>query len=109
MTFTFNPEFTGTIEGSQMAPIADYYRGIIGAKASIYTTHWGGRVQLKKADVNDPVELELPPALDKYRHFLYVIEGKCASVADATWGEKIVHILSSQAIASAVSGEVVMF
>jgi predicted dehydrogenase len=107
MTFAFGPEYTGTLESSQMAPIADYYRGIIGTEASIFTTNWGGKVQLKKVE-GDPVELELPPPFDKHSHFLDVIEGKCASVADLKWGEKIVNI-STKALESAVSGQVVKF
>jgi predicted dehydrogenase len=105
ITFDFGPEYTGTIEGSMMAPIADYYRGIVGTEASVYTTHWGGKLQLKKVK-GDPDDLELPPAFNKHQHFLDVIEGKCANVADLKWGEKIVNI-SNKAIASAVSGQVV--
>ncbi len=103
--FDFGPEYTGTIEGSMMAPIADYYRGIVGTEASVYTTHWGGKLQLKKVK-DDPIDLELPAAFPKHEHFLDVIDKRCASVADLKWGQKIVNI-SNKAIASAVSGQVV--
>jgi len=33
-------EFTGTVDGSQMALRADYYRGVLGREGSISTRHW---------------------------------------------------------------------
>lgn len=106
LTLAYPNDLTGTIEGSQMAPIADYYRGIVGTKASVYTTHWGGKLEVLKAGAKDPLPQEIGKAYAKHLHFLDVIDGKEKSVADLSWGQKIVHI-SGQAIASAVKNEVI--
>ena len=106
LSLAFAKELTATIEGSQMAPIADYYRGIIGTRAAVYTTHWGGKLEMLKAGSKEPIHLECAPAFLKHLHFLNVIEGKEKSVADVVWGQKIVHI-SAQAIASAISNQVI--
>jgi len=106
LTLAFDSEATGTIEGSQMAPIADYYRGIVGTEASAYTAEWGGKVLMQKAGEKKTAELERPAPLDKHAHFLDVIEGRVESACDVEWGRKIVRI-SEKAIESAVSGRVV--
>ena len=108
MSFDFGRDFTGTIEGSQMSVLPEYYRAVIGTKGAVYTANWGSEVHLMMAGVPDPLRLELGPGFDKHAHFLDVIEGKCASVADLKWGRKIVRI-SDLAIASAISGQSVKF
>lgn len=106
LSLAFPGELTATIEGSQMAPIADYYRGIVGTKASVYTTHWGGKLEMLKAGAGNSIPLEFGADFPKHLHFLDVIDGKAQNVADLAWGGKIVHI-SAQAIASAVNNQVV--
>ena len=106
LTMAYPKELTATVEGSQMAPISDYYRGIVGTKASVYTTHWGGKLEMIKAGSRTPVPLELSPVFPKHLHFLDVIEGRAKSVADIAWGSRIVH-LSMQALVSAVNNRVV--
>jgi predicted dehydrogenase len=105
MTLVFGDEVTGTIEGSQMAIFADYYRGVVGTKGSIATREWGKDLYWQDQP-NKSEKVELGPAFDKHGHFLDVIEGKCASVADVKYGREIVRI-SEKAIESAVSGKVV--
>jgi predicted dehydrogenase len=108
ITLDFGNDFIGTIEGSQMSPVPEFYRGVIGTEGAVYTTNWGGMVQFMTPGQTEPLDLKLGPAFDKYAHFLDVIEGRCASVADVSWGRKIVRI-SDQAIASALSGEAIKF
>ena len=106
ITFDFGSDFTGTIEGSQMSVLPEFYRAFVGTKGAVYTTNWGGQVAMMTAGQNDPTPIELGPSFDKYAHFLDLIEGKCPSVADVKWGKKIVDI-SEQAIASSISGQAV--
>lgn len=101
----YEGEKTGTIEGSQMGTIADYYRGIAGRKASAYTRKWGGEAWLQTGPKED-TQLETLPPLDKHGHFLDVIEGKCESYAPVAWGREIVRI-TEKALDSAASGGVV--
>lgn len=108
ITFDFDHDFTGTIEGSQMSSMPEFYRGVVGTKGAAYTTNWGNMVQFMTPGQKEPTDLHLDPPFDKYAHFLDVIEGKCASVADVNWGRKIVQI-SDLAIESALSGQAVKF
>ena len=103
MTLQFAGEATGTLEGSQMSLIADYYRGLVGLRGSVSTRHWGGELYLQTAP-DDALQLEPLEAFDKHGHFLDVIEGRCASVADVRHGRRIVYI-SEKAIESAVTGK----
>ncbi len=105
MTFTFGEETIGTLEGSQMAPIPDYYRGVVGREGSAATRQWGGELWMQKIG-EDAVKVDPPEGFDKHGHFLDVIEGRCASVADSRYGRKIV-VLSASAIDSAIRGEAV--
>ena len=108
MTFDFGNDFTGTIEGSQMSLLPEFYRAVIGTKGAVYTANWGSEVRLMLPGNADPILLDLPAPFNKHAHFLDVVEGKCASVADLNWGRKIVQI-SDLAIASAISGQSVPF
>lgn len=105
ITFSYDADFTGTIEGSQMAPIADYYKGIAGTKASAYDREWGQKLILQTGR-NTAEEPDPLPSFDKHGHFLDVIEGACESAAPVHWGRKIVA-LSERALQSAVSGQAV--
>jgi predicted dehydrogenase len=105
ITFGFAAGATGTIEGSQAADIADYYKGIIGSRGSVHDRKWGGEVHLKSAEEGD-IQLDAVPPIDKHEHFLDVIEGGAVSLADVHWGRAIVA-LSDRAIESAMTGEVV--
>ncbi len=105
MTLAFDGEVTGTIEGSQMAPIADYYKGIVGREKSVYDQKWGQEAWIQLArDRAEP--LPLLDTFDKHGHFLDVIEERCESVASVKWGRRIVAI-SEKALESAVSGQAV--
>ncbi|MGE5557994.1 MAG: Gfo/Idh/MocA family protein [Bacillota bacterium] len=105
ITIGYGGGATGTIEGSQMALIADFYRGLIGTAGSVYTKNWGNELAVQKT-VDSSEALALSAPFDKYGHFLDVVEGKCASLADAAWGREIVR-LSEKALESAVKGQVV--
>ena len=105
LTMGFGDSVTGTVEGSQMAPIADYYRGMVGEEAAVYTQQWGKDVVLQKG--KDQVEqLELLPRFDKHAHFLDVIEGSCESVADVRCGRRVVRV-TEKALESARTGRAV--
>lgn len=105
LTMGFGKSVTGTIEGSQMAPIADHYRGMVGEEAAVYTQRWGQEVVLQKG--KDQVEqLELLPRFDKHAHFLDVIEGACESAADVHCGRRVV-LVTEKALESARTGRAV--
>jgi predicted dehydrogenase len=105
MTLSFDKEVTGTIEGSQMAPISDYYKGICGRDKSVYDQKWGQEAWIQHArDKAEP--MPLLETFDKHGHFLDVIEERCESVASVEWGRKIVAI-SEKALESAVRGQAV--
>jgi hypothetical protein len=91
-----------------MSPLPEFYRAVVGSEGAVYTANWGSMVQFLAPGQTEPTDLKLGPAFDKYSHFLDVIEGKCASVADVNWGRKIVKI-SDLAVASAISGQAVNF
>lgn len=105
LTLGFGAGATGTIEGSTMVMIPDYYRGIAGTEGAIFTQHWGQYLVVQR-DKDSSKQVELGPAFNKHAHFLDVVEGRCASVADARWGRAIVAI-SEKALDSAVSGSAV--
>ena len=106
MVLAFAGEATGTLECSQMAPIADYYRGIVGTEGSVFTAEWGGKVLRQRAGKKEDLPVSLPARFDKHAHFLDVIEGKAECVCDVEWGRKIVNI-SEKAIESALKNQVV--
>jgi predicted dehydrogenase len=82
---------TGTVEGSQMSPMPEYSRGIVGRDAACFTVDWGQRAVLQWGkDESEPCE-ELPET-PREAHFLDVIEGRCESEADARWGRKVVAL-----------------
>ncbi|MBD3240512.1 MAG: hypothetical protein GF331_07990 [Chitinivibrionales bacterium] len=105
MTFSYDGSFNGTIEGSQMAPIADYYKGIAGTTASTFDREWGQKLILQTGK-NTAEEPEPLPTFDKHGHFLDVIEDRCESVAPVHWGRRIVA-LTERALESAVTAKVV--
>jgi predicted dehydrogenase len=105
ITLAFGKGASGSIEGSQMSLIADYYRGVVGTAGSAATRHWGGELYLQ-TDPKTATKLEPLPAFDKHEHFLDVIDGRCPSVADARYGHRIVRI-SEKAIKSAMTGQAV--
>ncbi len=105
ITFTYGKGKTGTVEGSVMSPIADYYKGVVGSKGSVFDRMWGKELYHQKAG-SDPVLMTCDEGFDKHRHFLDIIEGRCASVADAAHGRKIV-MLAEKALDSAEQGCIV--
>lgn len=96
ITFNFADGLTGTIEGSMMSPMPEYYRGVSGEDAAVYTNKWSSEAYLVEAstseDKKEPVELSIPGKFDKASHFLDIIEGKADSQADAQWGLNIVSL-----------------
>jgi len=106
MLLRFAQGKVGSIEGSFMSPLSEYYRGISGRKASVFTINWGKDVVLQKANSKNIENVPLKERFDKYEHFLDVIDGKCKSVADVEWGLKIVKI-TQMALKSAVENRVI--
>ena len=106
LTMALGEEATGTLEGSVMAPIADYYRGIVGTKASAFTTEWGQKVKLHHAGEQGEVDVELPGNADKHSMWLDAIEGKAESPCDVAWGRDIVRVTDA-ALRSAVEGRAI--
>lgn len=105
MSLGFGAEATGTIEASMMSQIADYYRGMVGDKGSLFTARWGQDLHLQTSKDKTEV-LETKTSFDKHGHFLDAIEGRCASVADVACGRRVVDI-TEKALQSAVNGQVV--
>ncbi len=104
LTMAFNGDVTGTIEGSSMALVPDYYRGVIGARGALYTQHWGQQLVLQTGK-NETQQIEPLQAYDKHAHFLDVIEGRAAPLGDVHAGRAVVAV-SEKAIESARSGAV---
>lgn len=102
MTFVYPDNKTVTIEGSQVAPIADYFKTVVGTKGSMHTRRWGQELYIQKEGEKD-VLIDKTAGFNKHAHFLDVIEGRCASVADVNYGLKITKLVSA-ALDSAVSG-----
>ena len=102
LTFGFGEEATGTIEGSQTSTIAEYYKGIVGAEGALHTRNWQSELYFGRSQSEADL-IPLLPKFDKHAHFLVVIEGKCASVADIHWGRNIV-LISEMALESAGTG-----
>jgi predicted dehydrogenase len=101
MTLAFGSA-TGTLEGSWMSYVPDYYRGVTGTEGGLFTQEWGNALMHARGP-KDCVPVKLDPPFDKYGHFLDVIEERCASQADAAWGRTIVTI-GQKALDSATSG-----
>jgi predicted dehydrogenase len=106
LTMALGEEATGTLEGSRMAPIADYYRGIIGTKAGVFTTEWGQNVKLHLAGEDRDHDVEMHEPADKHAMWLDAIEGKGESPCDVAWGRDIVRVTDA-ALQSAVEGRAV--
>ncbi|NLF40357.1 Gfo/Idh/MocA family oxidoreductase [bacterium] len=105
LTMCFDGETTGTIEGSAMSVVPDYYRGVVGTNGGMCTADWGRKLMLYTA--KDKHEEVAPlEGFNKHAHFLDVLEGRTASCADARCGLNVVRV-SEKAIESAVSGTVV--
>jgi predicted dehydrogenase len=102
MTLAFGPNATGTLEGSSMSFVPDYYRGVTGTGGGLYTQDWGRALVLTKGR-DDSTTVDLDASLDKYAHFLDVIEERCPSQADASWGRTVVMV-GEKALDSAQSG-----
>lgn len=107
MMLGFADEVTGTIEGSQMGTIADFYRGLMAEKGSLFTRAWG-RQLYRQTSGDSEDHLENLSGFDKYAHFLDVIDNRCESVADAAWGRTIVG-LTETALQSAMTGRALPF
>lgn len=103
MTLAFDGPLTATLEGSQCAPIADFYNGVVGDAGSLYTAHWGSKL-MHAPDSKSATELTLGPGFDKHAHFLDVVEGRAESLADVHYGRRLTHLIE-RALDSAVSGE----
>ncbi|MCH2156634.1 MAG: Gfo/Idh/MocA family oxidoreductase [Opitutales bacterium] len=102
ISLNYYDDRTVTIEGSQIAPIADYYKTVVGTEGSLHTRRWGQELYYQKKGEKD-VLVENLEGMNKHSHWLDVIEGKCASVADVNYGLKITKLIDS-ALESAVSG-----
>lgn len=102
ISLNYGRDRTVTIEGSQCAPIAEFYKSLIGTEASLHTRHWGQQLWRKTATSKDE-QIETGPAFDKHGHWLDVIEGKTASVADVHYGRRITALIDL-ALESAGSG-----
>jgi len=107
LTLGYGNGRTATIEGSQCAPIAEFYKSVIGTEASAHTRRWGQELYLAKKGGKDK-QIEFGTGFDKHGHWLDVIEGKCASVADVDYGARITRLIDT-ALDSAVRGEVLPF
>lgn len=105
LTLAFHDDVTGTIEGSGMVPIADYYRGVAGVRGSLFTQHWGQQLVLQTSK-DHAQQIEPLQAYDKHGHFLSVIEGTAKPLADVHAGRAVVAV-SEKAIASALEGAVI--
>lgn len=105
LTLGFGDEATGTIEGSQIAPIADYYKAIVGTKGALHTRAWQSELYFGRRQEEADL-VPLVPRFDKYAHFLDVIEGKAQSAADVHWARNIV-LISEKALESAVTGQTI--
>jgi len=101
----FAGETTASLEGSQMSCVPDYYRGVAGTAGGLCTGDWG-RTLLHYRAKDNMQEITPLQRFDKHAHFLDVIEGKTASIADVHCGRNIVHV-SEKAIESAVTGQAV--
>jgi predicted dehydrogenase len=105
MTLAFGPDATGTLEGSSMSLVPDYYRGVTGSAGGLFTQDWGRQLVLS-ADGKSSEQVDPGESFDKHEHFLDVIEERCPSQADAAWGRTIVAI-GQKALDSAVSGRII--
>lgn len=105
MTLGFGDEVTGTIEGSRVADMSDFFRGIVGTKGALFTQQWGQEL-MHQQEGHDARAVEDLVPFKKHEHFLDVIDGKCSSVADVHHGRLITAIAQSL-MDSAISGEVV--
>jgi len=107
-TFAYDNDVNATIEGSQCAPIADFTKVVIGTEGSLHTRKWGSELYLKRLQDEKDQLLETTEGFDKHGHFLDVIEGRCASVADAAYGAKITRLIETT-LQSAVANTVLPF
>jgi predicted dehydrogenase len=105
LTLGFPSGATCTIEGSQIATVADYYKGMTGAKGGLHTRNWQGELYFGK-NQSEAERVELPADIDKHRHFLDVIAGECASAASAQYGRDIT-LICEKALESAVTGNAI--
>ena len=105
ITLDFAGRAVGTHEGSWIAPIGNYYRGLQGGEGTLDTQEWGNTVQYTRRG-EERVELELDDAFDLRGHFLDCIEHGAEPVADVEWGRKVM-IVADAVIESANSGQLV--
>jgi UDP-N-acetylglucosamine 3-dehydrogenase len=94
---------TGSIEGSQMSTVAEYYKGVVGKKGALHSRNWQSELYFGKHQ-SEANKVELPKDIDKHDHFLSVIEGKCESCADVKYG-RLIALITEKALESAVSGQ----
>ncbi len=102
ITYTFANGATGTIEGSQCAPIGNYSKGIVGTKASVSDRNWGGEAHWESPEGHE--ELEKVADFDNFGNWLDAIEGKAAAETDAKWGRDITLIIE-RTLDSVASGQ----
>lgn len=96
---------TATLECSQMSPMPEFYRGILGRKAGVYTNKWGNEPQLIRLGGGNPEPLELPGGFNKHAHFLDVVEKRTRSVADLRYGAELA-VLTDLILESCRTGQV---
>lgn len=94
---------TASIEGSQMSTVADYYKGMTGTKGGLHTRNWQSELYFGK-NQSEAERVQLPPDVDKHRHFLDVVAGECPSVADAKYGRAIT-LICEKALESGATGQ----
>ena len=103
LTMGFANGGTGTIEGSQMSTVAEYYKGLVGKKGALHSRNWQSELYFGNHQ-SEANKVPLPQDIDKHDHFLSVIEGKCESCADVKYG-RLIALITEKALESAVTGQ----
>ena len=103
LTMGYKNGATCTIEGSQIATVADYYKGMTGTKGGLHSRNWQSELYFGKTQ-SEAERVTLPADIDKHRHFLDVLAGECPSVADAKYGRDIT-LICEKALESGATGQ----
>ncbi len=103
LTLGYESGLCATLEGSQMAMINEYYRGVIGETGSLYTQSWGQTLVLQTHPKECAEQRELPQ-FNKHALFLDILEGKSEPVCPASHTFNIVR-LAEAALQSAALGQ----
>jgi predicted dehydrogenase len=104
ITLEFLSGVIGTIEGSQCTAHHEISLGACGDEATAVFNSLANSDDLqvcRRGETFAPIESS--PAIDKFAHFLDVLDERCASVADLAWGAELACI-GDLAIDSALAG-----